>query len=151
LDTLWRIELLGGLQVVGRDQVLTRFRTRKTAALLAYLAFYLDRSHPREVLIELLWPECEPALGQRSLRTALSSLRHQLEPPGIPPGAVIVADRSLVQLNADFTATDVREFEAVLHGGRGAGSNATEFSALTRAAELYRGGWRRRICGGFPS
>ena len=44
---LWNIRLLGGLQVEGADRVITRFRTQKTAALLAYLAYYRDRPHPR--------------------------------------------------------------------------------------------------------
>jgi DNA-binding SARP family transcriptional activator len=131
----WRIELLCGLRVVGRDRVLTRFRTRKTAALLAYLAFYLDCTHPRAALIELFWPESEPSLGQRSLRTALASLRHQLEPPGIAPGAVIVADRRVVRLNPEAITTDVAEFERLC----GAGRPDADTAALTAAAEVYRG------------
>ena len=53
MDTLWRIQLLGGLRAEGPERVITRFRTQKTAALLAYLAFYRDSSHPRDVLIEI--------------------------------------------------------------------------------------------------
>lgn len=48
-------------------------------ALLAYLAYYLDRTHPREVLFELLWPECLPEAGRERLSTELSSLRHLAE------------------------------------------------------------------------
>ena len=46
LETMWRIELLGGLRAIREGGVATRFRTRKTAALLAYVAFYQQRSHP---------------------------------------------------------------------------------------------------------
>ena len=49
-----RIELLGWLRMVGADRVIDRFRTQKVAALLAYLAFHSQRSHPREELIEIL-------------------------------------------------------------------------------------------------
>jgi DNA-binding SARP family transcriptional activator len=87
-----RIELFGGLRIIQGDRTLSRFRTRKTAALLAYLTYHPDRSHPREVLVELLWPWANPAAGRHSLSCALSSLRHQLEPPGVPEGAVIMAD-----------------------------------------------------------
>ena len=50
----WSVRLLGGLCVERPGQVITRFRTRKTAALLAYLAFYRHRSHPRDLLVEIL-------------------------------------------------------------------------------------------------
>src|SRR5438128_1229170 len=123
MPTRWRIQLLGGLRAESADRAVTRFRTRKTAALLAYLAYYCDRSHPREVLRELLWPEEDPATTRPKLRVALSSLRRQLEPPGVPPGAVVGADRTSVRLNPETCATDVAEFEAALQGAAGADSD----------------------------
>src|SRR2546428_1082809 len=107
MHTPWRIELLGRLRATHGDRVVTRFRARRTGALLAYLAYHLDRPHPREVLIELLWPGVEPHLGRGHLRRELSSLRRQLEPPGVPAGAVVVADRDSVQLNPAACAPDV--------------------------------------------
>ena len=83
----WRIELFNGLRATSGEQVITRFRAQKTGALLAYLAYHLDHSHPRETLFELLWPECLPEAGRDRLSTELSSLRHQLESPGVPRGA----------------------------------------------------------------
>ena len=64
-----RIEMLGGLQVHLGGRVITRFRTQKAASLLACLAYYRDRSHPREWLADLLWPESEPRTrrGQHAL------------------------------------------------------------------------------------
>jgi len=114
MDSRWRIELLGRLRAEVAGLVVTRFRTQKTAALLAYLAVHRNRDHPREVLIELLWPGCHPRHGRNSLSQALSSLRHQLEPPGVPAGTVIVADRTNVRLHPDAFTTDVADFEAAL-------------------------------------
>src|SRR5207249_5000696 len=71
MESGWRIELLGWLRATRGDQVVSRFRTHKTASLLAYLAFYQQRSHPREVLIELFWPETSPRAGSQSQRKAL--------------------------------------------------------------------------------
>jgi len=87
METQWRIELLGGLRAVHADRVLSRFQTQKIGLLLAYLAYYPHRSHPREALIELLWPECEPQAGRNNLSVSLSWLRRQLEPrgPGTDP------------------------------------------------------------------
>ena len=139
MNMRWRITLFGGLSAQQNERVITRFRTQKTGALLAYLAFYLDRSHLREVLFELLWPECVPDLGRQSLSMALSSLRHQLEPPGVPRGAVIIADYKSVRLNPEAVTTDVAEFEAALLSAGQAQSDIERVRHLADAVALYRG------------
>src|SRR3712207_1644215 len=103
---MWTIQLLGGLTARGPHRAATRFRTRKTAALLAYLALHCREGAgyplgacPREVLVELCWPETDLHTGRHNLSNALSALRHVLEPPGVPPGTVLLADRSAVRLN----------------------------------------------------
>src|SRR5260370_40300406 len=114
MKTHCRIELFGGLRVEQADRLITRFQTRKTGALLAYVAFYRQRAHPRELLIEVLWPEDDIDSARQKLRLALTSLRRQLEPPGVPPGTVIMADRAMVQLNPAAITTDVAEVDAAL-------------------------------------
>ncbi len=84
MDARCRIEMLGGLRVRQGERVITRFCTEKTAALLAYLAYHLEQSHPREVLVELLWPWSKPSAGRTTLRAALNSRRRQVEPPACP-------------------------------------------------------------------
>jgi predicted ATPase/DNA-binding SARP family transcriptional activator len=135
----WRIVLLGGLHAESEGARLHRFSTQKTAALLAYLAFYGRQQHPRETLIEMLWPEAEPALGRNSLSVALSSLRHQLEPPGTPAGAVIRADRLSVGLNPNGMSTDVVEFEAALHRAERAESETERAQHWATGLDLYQG------------
>jgi predicted ATPase/DNA-binding SARP family transcriptional activator len=140
----WKIELLGRLQATAGEHTATRFRTAKTGALLAYLAYHGRRSHAREELIELFWPETEPALGRNSLSQSLSSLRNQLEPPGTPAGAVLQADRFHVRLNPDGYTTDVAAFEAALAGARKSEGDE-RIRRLAEAAALYGGellpGW----------
>src|SRR6476661_5599274 len=106
MDTPWHIALLGRLQATQGARTITRFRSQRTAAVLAYLAYHLHRPHPREVLIELLWPEAVPSRGRNNLSRELTSLRRQLEPPGVPAGSVIRADRASVQLNPTACTTD---------------------------------------------
>jgi adenylate cyclase len=146
MERRWRIELLGGLRVVGAGTgeaaggpVITRFRTQKTGALLAYLAYYLQRAHPRDHLIELLWPEAGPDAASNSLSQALSSLRRQLEPPGVTPGAVLAADRVSVRLNPESVTTDTAAFEAAHHAAAAAESHTERVRWLAQAVELYRG------------
>lgn len=63
-----QIELLGCLRVRVGKRLISRFRTQKTASLLAYLAFFLWRPHSRETLIELFWPEAKPEAGRQTVR-----------------------------------------------------------------------------------
>src|SRR5262245_5825035 len=117
----WRVELLGGLRVCRGEQTVSHFRTRKMGDLLAYLAYFRQRTHPREVLIELLWPEADLDAGRHNLSMALSFLRQLLEPPGVPDSSILVADRHCVGLRRAAVATDVAEFEAALQAAASAG------------------------------
>src|SRR4051812_7523435 len=118
-----RIEMLGWLRAIQADRVIARFVTHKTGALLAYLAYHQRRSHDRGSLVELFWPESSPGTGRNNLSKALTSLRHQLVPPGVPPGAVICADRGTVQIGTAACSTDVAAFEAALQAAQRAGSS----------------------------
>jgi DNA-binding SARP family transcriptional activator len=136
---VWRIELLGQLRAVRGEQVVTRFRRRKTGVLLAYLVCSIQRPHPREELIELLWPECDPAAGRDRLSTELSSLRRQLEPPGIAAGTVLIADRDVVGINPAAVVTDVSQFETRIAAAAGARNNLERAQYLSEAVAEYRG------------
>jgi DNA-binding SARP family transcriptional activator len=139
VETRWRIYLLGGFRVEGYGRILTRFRTQKAADLLAYLAYYLPRPRRRDALVELLWPECAPEAGRNNLSRELCALRDQLEPPGVPPGTVLQADRLWLQLQPDSVSTDVAAFEAFLQEAERAESPAGRTRALSQAIELYDG------------
>src|SRR6266851_315320 len=162
METRWRVELLGGLRAVQADRVVSRFQTQKIGLLLAYLAYYPHRSHQREALMELLWPECDSHAGRNNLSVSLSWLRRQLEPPLVegselrvesPADAdpsdlspltsqrstVIVADRASVRLNPEAITTDVAEFQATLQAAKHAGSSAEQIEILAQAVELYQG------------
>jgi two-component SAPR family response regulator len=132
------ITLLGSLQVVQGGRVITSFRTQKTGALLAYLAFYRQHPHSRSALASLLWPEAAPNAARHKLRVALSSLRRQLEPPDVP-GAVFEVSRASVQLQPASVTTDIAEFEAALRAARRSRSGVEREQLLTEAVNRYRG------------
>ncbi len=131
--------MLGQLQAVSAERVVSRFRTEKTGALLAYLAYHNERSHPREELIGLFWPDRDAVHGSMSLRTALTSLRRQLEPPGTPAGSVVLTDVTSVRLNPDSLSTDVLEFNSALQASSRAESLTDRMAQLERALDLYAG------------
>ncbi|MCO6509952.1 MAG: tetratricopeptide repeat protein [Aridibacter famidurans] len=128
-----KIKLLGGLSARVDDRMITKFRTYKTGVLLAFLSYHHDRRHPREELIEMLWDECEPVLGRNSLSQSLSSLRRQLEPPGVESGTVLVADRYNVGVNSEAVETDADRFSRALEefaDSEGEADRAKAFAAL---------------------
>lgn len=135
----WHIQLFGSLKVHQDARTITRFLTRKAGVLLAYLAYYQKRSHPREHLVELLWPESDPAAARTNLRVALTSLRRQLEPPGVPGGSILMTDRTNLHLNPCAVTTDVAEFEAALKSAAAAHTRSEQAQCLAHAIEIYRG------------
>lgn len=137
MQEIGSISLFGGLQVEQAGRRITHFRTYKTGALLAYLAFYPNRPHAREVLAEMFWPESDA--GRLSLRVAVGSLRRQLEPAGTDPGSVLAAERACLSLNSAAVRIDVSEFEAALRFADTAILPQDRIERLMRAVELYRG------------
>src|ERR1041385_30586 len=110
----WQISLFGGLRCRRDNVLIERFRTRKTASLLAYLCLHADRAHPREELIDLLWPDSDIEAGRANLRQALWFLRNILEADS-KTESLLVADNSSVWLRPGSIVTDVGEFEAALN------------------------------------
>ncbi|MEJ7612796.1 MAG: tetratricopeptide repeat protein [Candidatus Fervidibacter sacchari] len=134
-----RVELFAGLRVWAGGQLIVRFRTQKTASLLAYLAYHLDRLHLREFLADMFWGESEPEQARNSLSKALSSLRQQLAFPDSVSGSPIYSDRFYVGFRSEHMSTDVLEFENHLRAARTAYSVQEKISHLTNAIQLYRG------------
>jgi DNA-binding SARP family transcriptional activator len=153
-----RLSLLGAAEASFAGRPLA-FRTRKSFALLAYLA--LDPiPHRRERIAELLWPEGDGEDARASLRTALNYLRHGIGPladgilaatrdtVGLRRGAVeadVGALRQAQQLAHQFDAGLRRQLELTINRYRGpflAGMflpDAPEFEAWI---ESQRAHWR---------
>lgn len=90
--------------------------TRKAIAVLAYLSVEGGR-HPRDRLVDLLWPDTEVGRARSSLRRTLSTIRTSAA------GQWLVADRHVVGLDVDGVEVDVCEALRRLgdhahHGGR---------------------------------
>jgi DNA-binding SARP family transcriptional activator len=139
MDVRCRIELLGELRVLQGERTHTRFRTHKAASLLAYLALFLRQTHPREQLLEVFWPEMDSEAGRNNLSTALSQLRAQLEPTGIPAGSVLVTDRQQVRLHQATVSTDTAEFEGRIQSASRSADPVEQSENLERAVALYKG------------
>jgi predicted ATPase len=139
MDNVWQFQLLGNLRAQRGEQVITRFATTRSAALLARMALFPQRAHPREELVDLLWPDSEIDSGRLNLRVALASLRRQLEPPDVPQGSVLIADRSLLRLQHLACRCDAVEFEETLKVAARSQDLHKKREALDRALTLYAG------------
>jgi len=117
--------LLGGFEVQVGGSALT-IVSRKSRALLAYLAISGSRPHARDALAALLWGDVPTDQSRQSLRKTLWDLRQALACARPSP---LVTDGESVRLIPE--TVDVREFEVLVQNGQP--------DALRRAAELYRG------------
>jgi DNA-binding SARP family transcriptional activator len=121
-----------------RDGEAAHLRSRKCLALLAYLSV-TGRTHRRDSVASLLWPESDPTRAQDALRYTLSLLRRALE------GAWLVADREAIGLDgSEREAVDVVCFRYLLTQcetyGHGVGEACSQcLPLLEEAMELCQG------------
>jgi DNA-binding SARP family transcriptional activator/predicted ATPase len=120
------LRFLGTPEIWSQCQLL-KFPTRKTLALLVYLAV-AEGWHSREKLTALLWPESPNQQGQASLRNTLIRLRRALS--DAEPHLLIDGDL----LSFDLATTITLDLQAM--------AMALESSnevALQKAVDRYRG------------
>ena len=69
---------LGSFQARVDREATAQWRSTKARSLLQYMI--ARRGHPisRELMMEALWPGCDPLLGNNNLKAAASALRHTL-------------------------------------------------------------------------
>jgi predicted ATPase/tetratricopeptide (TPR) repeat protein len=114
--TRWQLRLLGAVEARHvQGTAVQRFPSRAAVQLLARLALAPDRAHPREELVDLLWPDAPLDTGRNRLRQVLSVLKTALESAG--GGPVILADRSTLRLSPGALACDATQFERLLRSG----------------------------------
>ena len=142
---LLHLGLLGSFQLAARREPLTSFRSNKTRALLAYLAFEPGQAHSRRVLMGLLWPEVANQHALNSLRVTLHRLRQALD--AALPGSsarLLTITRHTLQLNLDGLDVDVSRFQLLLeasaaHGHADLAACPECLAQLAEAAGSYRG------------
>ncbi|MBV9067707.1 MAG: response regulator [Acidobacteria bacterium] len=124
-----RLELLGDLLIRSGDGSLVTIGSKKSQALLAYLAIKPGQHVSREKLAGLLWSSTGPDQARQSLRQTLSSVRKDLSHIA-PDHKLLVEESDLLSLDRSVSC-DVAEMESLIAVG-------TE-EALKNAIDLYRG------------
>jgi TolB-like protein len=121
------LRVLGELEVVRDGAPVMLPPSRKTRALLAYLAL-TRRTHRRERLCEIFWDVPDDPRG--ALRWSLSKIRPLVDDPGC---SRLVADRQTVELLTEALDLDFFDAQAC------AGAEAPATGELARAASSFRG------------
>lgn len=110
-----------------------RLEMRKTLALLAYISLS-PQAPTRETLASMFWPEYDQQHSLANLRRHLSSLARSL------PAGVLDSDRERVGLSRnEQLEIDVQQFRALLADGSKHSLPDDGFTALEKAAALYKG------------
>ena len=122
------IEVFGGLHIrlVGKLVPLD-FPTRKSKAILAYLALSPGMLRSREQLASVFWERSAEEQARASLRQTLSSLRRML--PDAPP--LLNAEADAVWLDSHLVEVDALQFAHL--------ANEPSHDSMAKAVALYRG------------
>jgi ATP/maltotriose-dependent transcriptional regulator MalT/DNA-binding SARP family transcriptional activator len=134
------VNCLGGFQVFvnGVEVKQSQWRTKKAANLFKYLLI-AGGKHPKEKIIEELWPGAEPRRGDASLRMTLTYARKAL---GLNDRESIFLRRGMLYINPEIEIyTDYEWFASLADSSvPGASSeNPIRVDSLEQAMQLYRG------------
>lgn len=125
------LALLGPFQAQHNDKPITGFESMRARALLLYLAVEKAHPHPREALVELLWPELPTGAGAANLRHTLANLRKAIGDQQATPPFLLITPTTLQFNAASAAAIDLDRFQALL--------TQPAPDALEEALALYRG------------
>ncbi len=128
-QALLRVSVLGNLAVLRHGTKMQLPRSKKTRALLAYLAV-TARPHSRDRLCAMFW--AVPDDPRAALRWSLSRLRPLIDEPDCRR---IIADRENVGLNLDRITVDILSLRSEVRNG----TDAMSTDALRQAIEALEG------------
>jgi DNA-binding SARP family transcriptional activator/pimeloyl-ACP methyl ester carboxylesterase len=132
---LLRVSVLGNLAVWRNGAETPLPPSKKTRALLAYLAV-TARPHSRERLSALLWPVPDDPRG--ALRWSLTRLRPLVDEPG---SRRIIANRENVRFGADDLDVDILSLRKLARNG----SDSMSIDALREATQALEAGFLEGI------
>ena len=122
------LKLLGEFEVRRAPASAIAFRTRKTKALLAYLAWPPGRAHTRDKLAAVLWENSDQDHARKNLRHTLALLRKAVSDK---TAQIIVSDNDRLYLDPETVEVDAVTFDRLVAGGAP--------DALEQAMAIYQG------------
>jgi DNA-binding SARP family transcriptional activator len=142
-DTQLRIFTFGrfGLCAGSRALDIEHWERKQALTLLKILVAHLGRAIPREVLIDILWPEADERTGWGRLKVTVYFLRRQLRAAGIDGAAVQTIGKAYM-LRREAVWIDAQAYEACIAEGAACRDRQSWNSALDcfrLAQRLYQG------------
>jgi DNA-binding SARP family transcriptional activator len=132
---------LGPFRVAVNDQPVESWPSGRGRAVFKYLVAHHDRTLPRDVLMDIFWPDASPEAARNSLNVALHGLRQALRMAADVP--VVLFQDGAYRLNPELRLwLDVDEFERRVEAGRrleAAGQLSAAAAEYEVAAGLYQG------------
>jgi len=111
------VHLLGPLHVAVDDVAVEVWSSARCRSLFGYLLTHRQPWPPREVLMEVFWPESSPEASRNSLNVALHGLRRTLRT--ITDIPVVVHGGGSYRINQELSLwLDVDEFDRRVDSGR---------------------------------
>lgn len=140
-ESMFVILMFGPFQLIADGRLLDTSGNTKTYRVVRHL-LARRRPVPRDMLIELFWPDADLDTGRRNLHQAVYLLRKALRVPGCHD-SVIVLEGDAYSINPQAQLwCDVDEFDRELRDGRLADVHGDCVMAerhYAAAAALYRG------------
>jgi len=135
------VHVLGAFRVILNDRPVENWPSGRGRALFKYLLTHADRPIPRDVLMDLFWPDAGPDAARNSLNVAVYGLRQALRTAA--PVPVVVFHDGTYRLRADLHLwLDVDEFERHIQAGHqleAAGQIDAATAEYEVATGLYQG------------
>ena len=143
LEPAVRVKLLGPFQMEMGGQSLSSGVPQQVRTVLQYLISQGRRPTPKDAILDLLWPEVDPAVAYKRLRVVMHTLRRCLPPGSLGRYELVVTSGNNFMLNPQVKLwLDVAEFERCWQQGwrmQRAGRIAEALDWYEQAQSLYEG------------
>jgi LuxR family transcriptional regulator, maltose regulon positive regulatory protein len=141
-----RLHTFGGLRLFFGDKEMEdkAWDRHQPRRLLMAILSRKNEKISKEVLIEALWPEEKPGVGEKNFKTTLQRLRKSLEPDLSPVfgSSYLHLRQNQVFLDEELCRVDVKEFCFFYQKGQElekAGDGPKALDYFTQALNLYQG------------
>lgn len=136
-----KVRLLGRFEVAIDDHPVCAWDGARGLTIFKYLLTHRGRPCPRDVLMDLFWPDVSPHQARNRFHVALSSLRRSLRAVGDMP--IVEFREGAYGLNPELELqVDVDDFSRLVETGeraQGDGDTDAAIACYGQAVTLYRG------------
>ncbi len=143
---LLRIETFGSLRLYFKGAMMddASWVGHQPRQLLTAILSQKSEKNQKETLVEILWPDEKPGVGEKNFKTTLQRLRKSLEPDISQTfgSSYIHLHHNLVFLDKELCRVDCRSFTALSKEGEEkekAGDLKGALDCFSRAIDLYQG------------